>query len=255
MPEVRPYYSDKGLTAAFYDLTTALDPTLKGDIDIYLGLTKPGASVLELGAGTGRVSLALAEQGRTVLGLDLAPTMLVQAENRREAASPEVAARMKFVRGDMAALKLGESFDAVICPFFGLAHLPAGAAWRNVFTGVAAHLRPSGMAAFHLPKAERLAEPPPPPDRPVLQHRLDATGRQLSIFIKSRTSKPAVGRFDQVVDHVVTDAAGRIERQARERLTYYAADPTPFALEAGLILDRLPIDLGGVGAVHVFRRD
>lgn len=108
MPEVRPYYSDKGLTAAFYDLTTALDPTLRGDIDIYLGLTRPGASVLELGAGTGRVSLALAEQGRSVLGLDLAPTMLVQAENRREAASPEIAARMKFVRGDMAALKLAK---------------------------------------------------------------------------------------------------------------------------------------------------
>lgn len=128
----------------------------------------------------------------------------------------------------------------MICPFFGLAHLPAGTAWRNVFTGVAAHLKPGGMAAFHLPLAEKLAQPAPPPDRPVLQHRLDATGRQLSIFIKSRTSKPAVGR---------------IERQARERLTYYAADPTPFALEAGLTLDRPPIDLGGVGAVHVFRRD
>ena len=48
-------------------------------------------------------------------------------------AAPEVAARVRFRRGDMAALNLSETFDAVICPYFGLAHLPAGAGWRNVF--------------------------------------------------------------------------------------------------------------------------
>lgn len=253
MAEVRPYYSDKGLTADFYDLTTALDPTLKGDIEIYQDLAPPGASVLELGAGTGRVSLALAQAGRTVLGVDLAPTMLVQAERRKAAASPDVAARLRFVRGDMAALAFDETFDAVICPFFALAHLPLGTAWRNVFRGVAAHLKPGGLAAFHLPNAEALARPAPPPNMPVLQADIGA-GRRLQVYVKSRASKPAVGRFDQVVEHVVLDAAGRVERQARERLTYYAGDPAPYAVEAGLQPDRPPIDLRGVGAIHVFRR-
>lgn len=252
MAEVRPYYSDKGLTADFYDLTTALDPTLKGDLEVYQDLTPSGGSVLELGAGTGRVALALAQAGRTVLGVDLAPTMLVQAEKRRASAPPEVAARLRFVRGDMAALAFEETFDAVICPFFGLAHLPLGTAWRNVFKGVAAHLKPGGRAAFHLPHAEALARPAPPPNMPVLQADIGG-GRRLLVYVKSRTSKPAVGRFDQVVENVVTGPGGRVERQVRERLTYYAADPVPYAVEAGLELDRPPIDLGGVGAVHVFR--
>lgn len=253
MAEVRPYYSDKGLIADFYDLTTALDPTLKGDIDLYQALAPPGSSVLELGSGTGRVSLVLAEAGRTVLGVDLAPTMLVQAERRKAAAPPEIAARLRFVRGDMAALAFDETFDAVICPYFGLAHLPLGAAWRNVFKGVAAHLKPGGFAAFHLPNAEALARPAPPPNMPVLQADIGA-GRRLQVYVKSRTSKPAVGRFDQVVENVVLDPAGRVERQARERLTYYAGDPAPYAADAGLELDRPPIDFGGVGAIHIFRR-
>jgi SAM-dependent methyltransferase len=254
MVETRPYYSEKGLTAAFYDLTTAMDPTLAGDIEIYESLSPPGGSVLELGAGTGRVAFALAERGRAVLGLDLAPTMLAQAQARRTAADPELAARLRFVRGDMAQLNLGEAFDAVICPYFGLAHLPAGAAWRNVFAGVARHLKPGGLAAFHLPRAERLAQAPAvPSDVPVLRTPIDAAGRHLSIFIRERIAKVDIGRFDQVVDHVITDGGGRVERRARERLTYYAADPEPFAAAAGLILDRPAIDLGGVGAVHVFR--
>ena len=71
MPEVRPYYSDKGLAATFYDLTTEADSSLAGDIDLYAAMA-PGGSVLELGSGTGRVSLALAERGMRVLGVDLA---------------------------------------------------------------------------------------------------------------------------------------------------------------------------------------
>ena len=69
MAEVRPYYSEKGLTATFYDLTTALDPSLAGDIDIYRSLVPEGGSVLELGVCTGRVAFALAEGGLHVTGM------------------------------------------------------------------------------------------------------------------------------------------------------------------------------------------
>lgn len=255
MTETRRYYSDKGLTASFYDITTALDPTLAGDIEIYAGLVPPGGHVLELGAGTGRVSLDFAGRGFHVTGLDLAPAMLAQAQAKRAALPPELAARLTFVQGDMAALSLPDTYDAVICPYFGLAHLPAGAAWKNVFAGVARHMKPGALAAFHLPDAARMAEAPKSPKGvPVLQHTLDAAGRKLLVYIHERTARLDIGRFDQVVDHVVTDALGKEERRARERLTFYSADPTPFAAEAGLVQDRDPIPLGGAGAIHVFRK-
>lgn len=112
MAEVRPYYSDKGLAATFYDLTTAADRGLEGDVDLYAGLAPAGGSVLELGAGTGRVSLALAERGLRVLGIGLAPTMLVQAQAKLAEAPPEIAGRVRFRRGDMAALNLGGTAGA-----------------------------------------------------------------------------------------------------------------------------------------------
>ncbi len=71
MTETRRYYSDKGLTATVYDVVTALDPTLAGDIDLYAGLAPAGGHILELGAGTGRVSIALAEKGFRVTGYRL----------------------------------------------------------------------------------------------------------------------------------------------------------------------------------------
>lgn len=250
MPEVRPYYSDKGLAATFYDLTTEADSSLAGDVDLYAAMAPPGGSVLELGSGTGRVSLALAERGLKVLGIDLSPTMLAQAEAKLAQAAPDVAARVRFRRGDMAALNLGETFDAVICPYFGLAHLPAGSGWRNVFEGVARHLRPGGRAAFHLPLGELLSQPAPPRNTPVLQRALPDHSK-LTLFIRERTSKPAVGRFDQVVEYVVENPKGAV-RRSLDRLTFYIADPEPFAIAAGLAVDGPPTPQGGAGMMHRF---
>jgi SAM-dependent methyltransferase len=248
--ETRPYYAEKGLSAAFYDLTTAADRGLDGDIDLYAGLAPASGSVLELGAGTGRVSLALAERGFQVLGVDLAPSMLAQAEAKLALAPDEIRGRVRFRRGDMAALNLGETFDAVIAPYFALAHLPAGAAWRNVFAGVSRHLRPGGRAAFHLPSKEMLDQPLPQVRGPVLQRVLD-DGRRLSLFIQDRSSKPAVGRYDQVVEYLIEGPKG-IESRSLDRMTYYVGDPAAAALAAGLDPDGLV--LLGQNPVHLFRK-
>lgn len=255
MAQISAYYADKALSAAFYDLVTAHDQSLNGDIDLYAGLAPEGGEILELGAGTGRVAVALAERGFRVMGVDAAPSMLRQAEARRSKLAQDVAARLEFRRADMAALALGQTFDAVICPFFGLAHLPAGAAWSNVFRGVAAHLAPSGRAAFHLPSAKVMTAPgPPDPSQPVARLPVDQGGQELQLFVRERRFREAIGRFDQVMDYVVVDARGATAKRSRERLTYYAADPTPYAVAAGLIPDGAPLDLGGVGAVHLFRK-
>lgn len=249
--ETRPYYSDKGLSARFYDLTTAADQALAGDVELYAAMVPEGGSVLELGSGTGRVALALAARGASVLGIDLAPAMVAQAQAKRAAAAGRIAERVRFQRGDMADLRLGEYFDAVICPYFGLAHLPAGAAWRNVFAGAARHLKPGGRAAFHLPSDAMLSQPAPPRTTPVLQAALEA-GRRLRVHIRERGARPAQGRYDQVVEYVVEGPRG-IEAHSLDRMTYYVADPEAFARAAGLEPDGTPELLAG-GALHRFRR-
>jgi SAM-dependent methyltransferase len=254
MAQARPYYADKGLSAAFYDVVTAVDARLVGDVEIYAGLASPGGSVLELGAGTGRVAFALAERGFTVTGIELAPSMLARGAAKRAALPAEVADRAELRRGDMTALDLKRAFDLVACTFFTLAHVPAGAAWKNTFATAARHLQPGGLAAFHLPLMEVMRLPGPAnPELPVMDQPLAGGGR-LRLYVRERAFREALGRLDQVVEYVELDARGAVLRRSSERLTYYLTDPEPLAATAGLVRDRDPIPLGGVGEIWVFRK-
>ena len=249
---MKPYYSAGACSTTFYDLVTEADPSLAGDVDIYAELAGGGRTVLELGAGTGRVAIALAERGFDVVGLDLAPAMLAQAEAKRAALPADVAARLAFVRGDLTAMALGRTFDAIFAPYFTLAHLQPATAWKRAFAGIARHLSPGGIVGLHLPITEKMGATPPPPDRPVIQHELDE-GCRLTIYVASQDMDARLGRMDLALDYVVTDAAGREDSRSRERFTYFAADPIPFAERAGLREARAPIALGNAGFVHVFQ--
>jgi SAM-dependent methyltransferase len=254
MAQARPYYADRSLSAAFYDVVTAADQRLAGDIDIYARLAPPEGRVLELGAGAGRIAFALAGQGFTVTGIEIAPAMLVQAQTKRSALDEETAARVTLRRGDMTALDLKASFDLVICPYFTLAHVPAGAAWRNTFATAARHLQPGGIAAFHLPLRAVMSSPGPGnPDLPVLDEPLDSGGR-LQLYVRERTFRDAIGRLDQVIEYVERGPDGQVLRRSPERLTYYLTDPEPLAAEAGLVRRPDPVELGGVGEIWVFQK-
>jgi hypothetical protein len=52
---------------------------------------------------------------------------------------------------------------------------------------------------------------------------------------------------------VWADGAGRELERSSERLTYYMADPQPFATAAGLAMAEAPTPLGEVGDVWVYR--
>lgn len=252
MAQTRAYYGQGSLSAAFFDLLTSRDPAVAGDVDLYAGLAPAGGRILELGAGSGRVTFALAARGFRVTGIDIAPAMLAQAQAQLATLDADVAARVRLKLGDMTALRLDELFDAVVCPFFTLAHVPAGTAWRHTFAVAARHLERGGRAAFHLPALEVIAALPPiDPDALVLDQPLPGGGR-LQLTVQSRSWKPAIGRFDQVIGYRVTDAAG--VRRSAERLTYYVADPAPYAAAAGLEADGEPLALGEAGRVHLFRK-
>lgn len=254
MTQARPYYAEKGLSAAFYDTVTAADVRLAGDVDIYAGLLPQRANVLELGSGTGRLAFALAERGHSVTGLEIAPAMLAQAQAKRAELEPEAQRRVEFRRGDMTSTDLKRRFDVAICGYFTLAHVPRGSAWRNTFATAARHLDAGGLAAFHLPLVEVMRLPGPADlDLPVLDQPAP-TGGRLQLFVREREFREEVGRLDQVIEYVELDARGEVLRSSNERLTYYWTDPRPLAAAAGLEPDRDPIALGGVGEIRVFRK-
>lgn len=72
-----------------------------------------GASILDVGCGSGRYGVEFARRGAArVVGLDYAATMLRLA--REFARSAGVSDRCEFVEGDFTSLPLDEQFDVVI---------------------------------------------------------------------------------------------------------------------------------------------
>ena len=75
----------------------------------------PEGPALDVGCGTGTLSLALAERGLTVLGVDLAAGAIEQARAKALAAAPEVGARVRFEAGDaLHPSRLPGPFGAVV---------------------------------------------------------------------------------------------------------------------------------------------
>lgn len=87
-----------------------------------LSSIKEGINVLDVGTGTGRLALVMAQQGAQVTGLDLSESMLAVA--RRKLALENLDRNVKFVQGSAHSLPFDENtFDLVTCTGV-LGHVP-----------------------------------------------------------------------------------------------------------------------------------
>lgn len=117
----------------------------RADLPFYLEATAGRATVLEYGVGTGRVALPMARRGQRVVGVDSSEAMLASFTGDLRAEAPEVRARVRLVHGDARELELPERFDAITCPFNGIAHHHDLAELGAFLGRVRQHLRPDGV--------------------------------------------------------------------------------------------------------------
>jgi len=98
--------------AALYEYrATGLD----GDVQFYVEeAQRAGSPVLELGCGTGRILIPVAQAGVTITGLDLSVPMLDIARRKVAALDADTQDRIELVEGDMRRFSLGRRFEAGI---------------------------------------------------------------------------------------------------------------------------------------------
>ncbi|MFD8193406.1 class I SAM-dependent methyltransferase [Streptomyces wuyuanensis] len=93
--------------ASVYDRMYPIGHDTDQAVAFVAALTPPGGSVLELGVGTGRIAVPLAERGFAVHGVDGSEAMLAELARR----DPRGAVTTQF--GDFTAEGTGRTFDTV----------------------------------------------------------------------------------------------------------------------------------------------
>jgi len=135
----------------------------KHDVEYYTHLGRAcTGSVLEFGCGNGRVSLAMAQAGANVCGVDLSRPMLDDFERRLQKAASPVRDRIRLVHGDMREVNVGQRFALVVAPFNVMLHLYTTSDIEQFLRNVISHLEPGGqfVCDVSLPLAADLARDP-----------------------------------------------------------------------------------------------
>ena len=142
-------YYLKPANAEAYDADLGRSADAMEDVPFYVELAQEaaarGEAVLELGCGTGRVTIPIAQAGVEVVGLDNAPAMLDIARRKAAAAGVDV----RWVTGDMRTFRLDRRFGLVIIPFRSFLHMLTDADQQACLSRVYEHLLPGGRFALN----------------------------------------------------------------------------------------------------------
>ncbi len=145
--------------ANMYDRTHSY---LGDDIPFYLEeALQCGGPILEVGCGTGRVALSLANAGMNVVGIDISEAMISVAKDKLRA-KKELKDKVTFLQRDMSAFKLDQKFALIITPFRSFQALLSVAEQRQALESFRQHLVPGGkliIDAF-VPDLEALVNDP-----------------------------------------------------------------------------------------------
>ena len=140
-------YSDNPVTAELYDLIPAY--ANRSDKEFYLrrALGATG-KILELGCGTGRILIPIAEAGCAITGVDASEHMLTRCRQKLGALPKSVTDRVRLIKGDMAHLKFDDTFSLAIIPFRAFQHLISTEDQLSCLSGLNRNLLPKAKLIF-----------------------------------------------------------------------------------------------------------
>jgi SAM-dependent methyltransferase len=137
-----------------YDETSAdmFDPAKVDPVIDFLAALASDGSALELGIGTGRIALPLAQRGIRVHGIDLSEAMV--ARLRAKPGSDQIDVTI----GDFATTKIDGRFSVAYLVFNTIMNLTSQDEQVACFQNVAAHLQPGGCFVIEvgIPDLQRL---------------------------------------------------------------------------------------------------
>jgi len=130
------------------------------DVDFYVREARSagGGPIVELGVGTGRIAVPIAEAGVPVIGVDSSEGMLAVCREAAERAG--VAELLDLRLGDLRKPPVTERVRLAVCPFRAFLHMPDDAERLKALRAVHELLLPGGRFVFDVfaPGARDIAE-------------------------------------------------------------------------------------------------
>lgn len=195
-----------GLDVEVYDERYAAgDPLQEGDIQFYqeyakkYGFKPHGGPVLELGSGTGRVTLELAKLGCEVVGIDISQGMIDIAESKLSTMQAEHAKNVTFLQDDMCTFTLNDQYPLILIPARAFQCLPTTFHQKQCLKNVRKHLTDGGRLVIDVfdPQTNEMDENDWAEDIakiPTLKH--PKTGNTVKMEFIDRAS----GQYDQLIE-------------------------------------------------------
>jgi len=118
---------------------------IENDVKFYLDYFQNfEGKILEIGAGTGRITIPLLKQGLDVTALDIAPKMLKILKEKAKKENIEV----KTIHADMINFRLKNKFEAIIITFRTFQHMYSVNDQLKALKNIKRHLMPNGTLIF-----------------------------------------------------------------------------------------------------------
>ncbi|MGD2173942.1 MAG: class I SAM-dependent methyltransferase, partial [Candidatus Brocadiaceae bacterium] len=112
--------------------------------------------VMEVGCGTGRLSVALGREGFRVVGFDPSREALAIARRRLEEEPEPVQRRVSFLEGDIERFDLGEQFALALLAHSAVFRLSGRHSLLQCFRVLYEHTRPGGTAVVDAVAPEQM---------------------------------------------------------------------------------------------------
>jgi ubiquinone/menaquinone biosynthesis C-methylase UbiE len=118
------------------------------------GMELKGKKLLELGCGTGNMTLCLKEKGMEVIAVDLSQEMLQTAMEK----AIKKRYKIMFVNQDMTAFEMNKKFDYIFSFCDAYNYITKENQLKDSFDKVYNHLKPGGYFVFDISTAYKLIE-------------------------------------------------------------------------------------------------
>lgn len=112
--------------------------------------------VLDLGCGTGSITILLAECGFDMIGVDISEEMLYIASEKARATP--YGSRILFLNQDMTEFELYGTVDAAICALDGVNYLTENGDLDKLFALIHNYLNPNGVFIFDINTPHKLCD-------------------------------------------------------------------------------------------------